>query len=134
MEKDGKCLSTDDGISCNINYIDEDGTSTTIDYKIYNNKVEEYNDRIANFRNELFGLDKIITLPIDFIKGLLENNTQETVVLPLPYLNNKTITLPPVKVLFGSNFNPLIDLLHLIINGVVGYYIIVQLFKMIKRI
>lgn len=129
FDKYGRIITTDTG-DFNIIIIDPEGTPKEIDLEETNDVVV---DNLFNFDINTFGLSQILTKPLIFLNSI-SSQTCETLHIPLPFLNNKFINLPCMTTIYENNFGELFVLFQFITNGIISYYVIVNLFKSVKDI
>lgn len=83
-----------------------------------------------NFNDNDFGLSSIVTIPLNFIKSLV-NNSCVPVRLPLPFLD-KDVYLPCLTPIYEEYFGDFLTLYQTIMHGLVCYYVLVHLFALVK--
>ena len=102
---------------------------------IINDDVSESIDVLSSwfgdFTTSNHGLASIITAPLTAIQSLT-SQTCSPLVLPLPYLDNKTLTLPCMRSIYVSKFGSFMNLYDTITFGIVSYWIIVRLLRFVK--
>lgn len=82
-----------------------------------------------NFQSNTHGLSGIVTAPLRLINSLSES-TCSPLVLPLPFVN-QNLTLPCMSSVY-SRFPQFLTLYQLITTGLIGYYVIVNIFKKVR--
>ena len=85
----------------------------------------------SNFTTDTFGLTSVITSPLNIINSLTSSSCIE-LNLPIPYLDNKYITLPCMNSIYIKYFGVLFTLYQTITFGIVSYWVIVRIFNQVK--
>lgn len=93
--------------------------------------IDNLNNFFTGFSPSTHGLASIITAPLTAIQSLT-SQTCSPLVLPLPYLDNKTLTLPCMRSIYVSHFGSFMTLYDTITFGIVSYWIIVRLLRLVK--
>ena len=93
--------------------------------------IDSLSSWFSEFTSSNHGLSSIITAPLSAIQSLT-SQTCSPLVLPLPYLDNKTLTLPCMRSIYVSKFGSFMTLYDTITFGIVSYWIIVRLLKLVK--
>lgn len=88
-------------------------------------------DFINNFSNNTHGLTGIITAPLNAIQGLA-SATCSPIVLPLPFTNNKTLTLPCMNTIYSSHFGVFYTMYQGIILALISYWVCIRIFTLVK--
>lgn len=105
-------------------------------HDINNKDTEEalngFKDFFNLFTNNGHGLTSIITAPLNAINSLT-SSTCSPLVLPLPYMTNKNITLPCMRPIYEEHFGAFMLIYDTITFGIISYWIILKLFKLIKN-
>lgn len=105
-------------------------------HDINNKDTEEalngYKDFFNLFTNNGHGLTSIVTAPLNAINSLT-NATCSPLVLPLPYMENKNITLPCMRPIYEEHFGNFMLIYDTITFGIISYWVILKLFKLIKN-
>lgn len=83
-----------------------------------------------NFNDNDFGLSSIITIPLRFIKSLVDD-VCTPVRLPLPFLG-KDVYLPCLTPIYEEYFGDFLTLYQTIMHGLVCYYVLVHVFALVK--
>lgn len=91
----------------------------------------EGQDFINNFSNNTHGLTGIITAPLTAIQSLA-SATCSSLVLPLPFTNNKTLTLPCMSTIYSTHFGAFYTMYQGIILALISYWVCVRLFTLAK--
>lgn len=91
----------------------------------------EGQDFINNFSNNTHGLTGIITAPLNAIQSLA-SATCSNLVLPLPFTNNKTLTLPCMSTIYSNHFGAFYTMYQGIILALISYWVCVRLFTLAK--
>lgn len=123
-----------------INYLDSNGNNqnvtditppyTELEEPAYQNNYDT-GGLLGSFTTNTYGLTAIISQPLILINQLT-NKSCQPLILPLPYLSNKTITLPCMSSIYDDYFGVFFDLYQTISFGVVAYWVIVSMLNMIK--
>ena len=85
----------------------------------------------SSFTTNTYGLTAIISAPLNLINQLTSKECA-AINLPLPFLDNKSLTLPCMSTIYETYFGSFFSLYQLITFGVVSYWVIVRLLNMIK--
>lgn len=91
----------------------------------------EGQDFINNFNNNSHGLTGIITAPLSAIQSLA-SATCSPLVLPLPFTNNKSLTLPCMNSIYTQYFGAFYTMYQGIILALISYWVCVRLFTLVK--
>lgn len=84
------------------------------------------------FDSNTFGLTSIITAPVEILNNLaVSEYLCNPVYLPLPNLDS-SIELPCMNNYYTTYLDELYDVWQLIISGIISYYVIVGILKMVK--
>lgn len=86
---------------------------------------------LNNFSTDTFGLTAIITAPLSLIQSITSSSCS-TLNLPLPYLNNKYLTLPCMSSIYQQYFGTLFTLYQTITFGVIAYWVCIRIFNLVK--
>lgn len=86
---------------------------------------------LNNFTTDTFGLTAIITAPLSLIQSITSSSCS-TLNLPLPYLNNKYLTLPCMSSIYQQYFGTLFTLYQTITFGVIAYWVCIRIFNLVK--
>lgn len=84
-----------------------------------------------NFTTNTFGLTSIITAPLNLIQSLTNTSCTE-LQLPLPYLQNKYLTLPCMTTIYSQYFGNFFTLYQTITYGIIAYWVCVRIFNLVK--
>lgn len=125
-------------------------TSSVVPYSQYNisqctSKLDDLNSNITddnvdssswsnffnNFTTNTFGLTSIITAPLNLIQSLT-NTSCTDLQLPLPYLQNKYLTLPCMTTIYSQYFGTFFTLYQTITYGIIAYWVCVRIFNLVK--
>ena len=109
--------------------IDDDFTSVFDDY----GASSTFYHMLTNLfdTNSLYGLERVIVLPLNYIKSL-SNATCNNLVLPMPF-TNKNINLPCMSAYYEDHIPELIAIIRTIYWGLLSYAILKKLVKSIKE-
>lgn len=90
------------------------------------------NEFFVNFNDKDYGLTDIIKMPLNLIQSMttLQNTTFTAI---LPYVN-KQITFPNMRAIYQNFFGEFYVLYQLITTGIIGYYVVLNIFRIIKNI
>lgn len=88
-------------------------------------------DFINNFSNNTHGLTGIITAPLNAIQSLA-SATCSNLVLPLPFVNNKSLTLPCMSTIYSQHFGTFYTMYQGIILALISYWVCIRLFTLVK--
>jgi hypothetical protein len=133
-------ISANDTEQKNIDYINIGGTptnttDTTPPYTKLEDPAQQGNEDaggiFGSFTTDTYGLTAIISAPLNLINQLT-SKTCQPLIIPLPYLNNKSITLPCMTEIYQTYFGEFLTLYQLITFGFVAYYVVVRILNMIK--
>ena len=84
----------------------------------------------TGFQNNDHGLSSIITLPLQTIQDLANNNCVALSV-PIPYTNS-SVTLPCMKNFYRNYIPDIYDIWQIVSFGIISYLICIDVFKMVK--
>ncbi|MDD4706412.1 MAG: hypothetical protein PHS24_04300, partial [Bacilli bacterium] len=124
----------------NIDYININGTSintqdTAPPYTVLESPAQQgTTDAVglfSSFTTNTYGLTAIISSPLSLINSLT-SKTCQSLEVPLPYLNNKSLSLPCMTEIYENYFGDFLTLYQLITFGFVAYWILVKLLNMVK--
>lgn len=85
----------------------------------------------SNFTLNDYGLSSIILLPLNYFRNL-PNMSCSSINLPIPKIGN--FTLPCISSFMNNNFGVFWSLFKIVVNGLICYRILVNLFSTIKNI
>ncbi len=88
-------------------------------------------DFITNFNTNTFGLTSIVTAPLTLIQSLTSSACTD-LELPLPFLNNKKLTLPCMTTIYSTYFGSFFTIYQTITYGIIAYWVIVRIFNQVK--
>lgn len=88
------------------------------------------NSFFNNFSNNQHGLTGVINAPLKFIQSL-SNNTCSNVSLTIPFVN-ETFNLPCFSSIYKENFNLAYTIYQVVISALVGYWVCVKIYAMVK--
>ena len=91
----------------------------------------EASEFFSSFDTETFGLTSIITAPLNLIRSVL-SSTCTDLQLPLPYLDNKKLTLPCMSTIYSQFFGPFFTIYQTITYGIIAYWVCVRIFNQVK--
>lgn len=83
-----------------------------------------------NFSNNGHGLTGVINAPLSFIQSL-SNNSCSSVSVTIPFVN-ETFTLPCFSSIYKENFNVAYTIYQVVITALVGYWVCVKIYAMVK--
>lgn len=117
-----------------FNYSDLNGNISSESFSNYSEDMIEknqlFNALFETFSNNYFGLNAIISRPLDLIASLT-SATCENIVLPLPYVN-ENITLPCMDSIYSTYFGLFYDIYQDLISGFICYWILIDLVRLVK--
>jgi hypothetical protein len=132
--------SANDTDQKNIDYVNIGGTPTnttdiTPPYTELEDPAQQGNQDagglFSSFTTNTYGLTAIISQPLILINQLT-SKTCQPLIIPLPYMDNKSITLPCMTDVYEENLGSMYDLYQVITFGIVAYWVIVKMLNMIK--
>ena len=86
----------------------------------------------ADFTTNNHGLASVITAPIVVLNNITSGQyTCSPISIPLPYMQ-KNLNLPCFTPIYEQHMGALFNVWQMVINGIVGYYLVLQLFAMVK--
>ena len=88
------------------------------------------NSFFNNFSNNQHGLTGVINAPLKFIQSL-SNNTCSNVSLTIPFVD-ETFNLPCFSTIYKENFNVAYTIYQVVISALVGYWVCVKIYAMVK--
>lgn len=88
------------------------------------------NSFFNNFSNNGHGLTGVINAPLSFIQSL-SNNSCSSVSITIPFVNEK-FTLPCFSSIYKENFNVAYTIYQVVITALVGYWVCVKIYAMVK--
>lgn len=91
----------------------------------------EASDFFSDFNTNTFGLTSIITAPLNLIQSLT-SSTCNNLELPLPYLDNKKLTLPCMTTIYQQYFGTFFTIYQTITYGIIAYWVCVRIFNLVK--
>ena len=62
----------------------------------------------------------------------MSSATCSPIVLPLPFMTNKNLTLPCMRPIYDQHFGAFMQLYDVITFGIVGYWVCVRIFTLVK--
>lgn len=83
-----------------------------------------------DFESDDFGLSSIITMPLEFIKGL-SSSTCYSLNLPLPFVDTN-VTLPCMTSIYQKYFGDFFTLYQTITTGFIAYGVCINIFKLVQ--
>lgn len=83
-----------------------------------------------NFKSSDHGLSGVINAPLKFIQSL-SNNTCSNVSLTIPFVD-ETFNLPCFSTIYKENFNTVYTIYQVVITALVGYWVCVKIYAMVK--
>lgn len=84
----------------------------------------------SGFTTDTFGLTSIITAPINLIKSIT-SSTCSPMGVPVPFVDT-TMNLPCLSSIYRSYFGSFLDIYQTITFGIVGYWVCVRIFALVK--
>lgn len=101
----------------------------------FNNKLDDYTGLDFSleglqglFDEDFYGLSGIITAPFNYIKNL-NNYTCSNLTIPFPFTNSNIVI--PCLSTYYSSIGSLVDIIHIVMYGIVSWFIGKDLFKTI---
>lgn len=88
------------------------------------------NSFFNGFDSDDFGLSDIVTMPLEFIKGL-SSNTCNSLSLPMPFIN-KTAELPCMTSIYQKYFGAFLTLYQAISTGLISYWVCINIFALVQ--
>lgn len=88
------------------------------------------NSFFNNFSNNGHGLTGVINAPLSFIQSL-SNNSCSPVNFTIPFVN-ETFKLPCFSSIYKENFNVAYTIYQVVITALVGYWVCVKIYAMVK--
>jgi len=88
-------------------------------------------DFFGSFDDKDYGLSDIITLPLATIKKIT-NTTCSPLSITLPFVNYP-LSLPCMLNIYHQYFNPVLTIYQTITTGLIGYWVCVNIFKLVKN-
>lgn len=118
-----------DSINENVNEVNDTITDDDTD-----GATSDAGDFFSDFTTNTHGLTAVITAPLTAIQSLLDNNHRcHLLQLPIPFVEgNQTIDLPCMSNIYEQHFGDFMYIYHIIIYGIVSYWILVRIFAMVK--
>lgn len=118
-----------DSINENVNEVNDSITDDDTD-----EATSDAGDFFSDFTTDTHGLTAVITAPLTTIQSLLDNNHRCHVLqLPIPFVDgNQTIDMPCMSNIYERHFGNFMYIYHIIIYGIVSYWILVRIFAMVK--
>lgn len=92
------------------------------------NKANEF---FSGFTTDTFGLTSIITAPLELI-GSITSSTCSPLGLKVPFLDNKTLTLPCMSSIYSQYFGSFLTIYQTITFGIIAYWVCVRIFALVK--
>lgn len=89
------------------------------------------NSFFEDFEDEDFGLSGILTLPLTTIQSLT-SKTCTALQIPIPFTDNKKITLPCMTAIYEEHFGAIYDIYKVVSFGIISYFICINIFAMVK--
>lgn len=128
--------TTDIHLYACINRLDEQTNSIndmndTIKDDDIGDSTQDAADFITDFDTNTFGLTSIVTAPLNLIQSLT-SSTCNDLELPLPYLDNKKLTLPCMSTIYSQHFGAFFTIYQTITYGIIAYWVIVRIFNQVK--
>lgn len=119
-----------------INKIDQttnavNNLNDTINDDNVDSATSDAGDFITSFETDTFGLTSIITAPLNLIQSLT-SSTCTPLELPLPYLDNKKLTLPCMSSIYQQHFGSFFTIYQTITYGIIAYWVCVRIFNQVK--
>lgn len=88
------------------------------------------NSFFNNFSNNGHGLTGVINAPLSFIQSL-SNSSCSSVSVTIPFVNEK-FNLPCFSSIYKENFNVAYTIYQVVITALVGYWVCVKIYAMVK--
>jgi hypothetical protein len=88
------------------------------------------NSFFNNFSNNQHGLTGVINAPLSFIQSL-SNSSCSSVSVTIPFVNEK-FNLPCFSSFYKENFNAVYTIYQVVITALVGYWVCVKIYAMVK--
>ena len=88
------------------------------------------NSFFNNFSNNGHGLTGVINAPLSFIQSL-SNSSCSSVSVTIPFVNEK-FNLPCFSSFYKENFNAVYTIYQVVITALVGYWVCVKIYAMVK--
>ena len=111
-----------------------------------NDKLDDLNDNITNsdssgatdsagsffedFKDNDYGLSDIVTMPLEFIKGL-SGTSCYLLELPLPFVD-KDVEIPCMTSIYETYFGSFLTLYQIITTGFISYWVCVNIYGLVK--
>lgn len=111
-----------------------------------NDKLDDLNDNITNsdssgatdsagsffedFKDNDYGLSDIVTMPLEFIKGL-SGTSCYSLELPLPFVD-KDVEIPCMTSIYETYFGSFLTLYQIITTGFISYWVCVNIYGLVK--
>lgn len=89
------------------------------------------NGLIDSFGSDTFGLSSIITAPLYLINQLTTSGCVD-LTLPIPFLENKTLTLPCMYSVYSNILGDFFPIYQMITFGFVSYWVVVRILNLVK--
>lgn len=124
ITKDASCINKLDEQTDAINSVNDSINNDSVDSSSWSNFFN-------NFTTNTFGLTSIITAPLNLIQSLTSTSCTD-LQLPLPYLQNKYLTLPCMTSIYSQYFGNLFTLYQTITYGIIAYWVCVRIFNLVK--
>ena len=86
--------------------------------------IEEWLD---DFSSDTYGLTSVITAPLNTISSLTSSSCSALTV-PIPFLDNESITLPCMSSIYSNTFGTAFTLYQTITTALIGYWCLVRMF------
>ena len=120
------CKNGNQALDDSINSLD-----STLNDDDTDGATSEATDFFESFSTNTFGLTSIITAPLNLIQSLT-SSTCNDLELPLPYLNNKKLTLPCMSTIYQQYFGTFFTIYQTITYGIIAYWVCVRIFNQVK--
>ena len=120
------CTNGNQALDDSINSLD-----STLNDDDTDGATSEASDFFESFTTNTFGLTSIITAPLNLIQSLT-SSTCNDLELPLPYLNNKKLTLPCMSTIYQQYFGTFFTIYQTITYGIIAYWVCVRIFNQVK--
>ncbi len=88
------------------------------------------NSFFGDFESNDYGLSDIVTMPLDFIKGM-SNSTCKSLEFPVPFVN-QNIELSCMSLIYKKHFSAFLSLYQVITTGLIAYWCCVNIFKLVQ--
>ena len=91
---------------------------------------DEANSFFGDFESDDFGLSDVITMPLEFIKGLSSSKCS-SLNLPLPIVKQNA-TLPCMTSIYKEYFGSFLTIYQVITDGLIAYWCCINIFRLVQ--